>query len=206
MNHGLKVAAVRGLDVEFSTWNFHILTFLELRIFSMSRQLIILQCSMKQFEWLCYVTVAYTEFQYDMLEIPRNPCSIVWDAELTAVQQDIYNAIHSFVYAFFNIIQFTYFGKPFLILCTEPLHEFAGVTSDQITQTILIPPKLVEWTGYETSQTTKRDYNAALFHVVCRVTVMIFCCWCDCSLGHLPFAHLHLKTFCNLCRVNVIFQ
>ena len=45
------------------------------------------------------------------------------------------------------------------------------------------------------------DYNAALFHVVCRVMVMIFCSRCDGSLDHWPFAHLHLKVFCNLCRV-----
>ena len=50
----------------------------------------------------------------------------------------------------------------------------------------------------------KEDYIAALFHVVCRVTVMIFCSRCDDSLDHWPFAHLHLKAFCNLCRVNVI--
>ena len=35
---------------------------------------------------------------------------------------------------------------------------------------------------------------------------MIFCSRCDGSLDHWPFAHLHLKVFCSLCRVNVIFQ
>ena len=35
---------------------------------------------------------------------------------------------------------------------------------------------------------------------------MIFCSRCDGSLDHRPFAHLHIKAFCNLCRVNVIFQ
>ena len=52
----------------------------------------------------------------------------------------------------------------------------------------------------------KEDYNISLFHVVCTVTVRIFCSSCDASLVYWPFANLHLKAFCYLCTVNVIFQ
>ena len=41
----------------------------------------------------------------------------------------------------------------------------------------------------------KKDYNVSLFHVVCTVTVMIFCSRRDASLVYWPFAHLHLKAF-----------
>ena len=52
----------------------------------------------------------------------------------------------------------------------------------------------------------KEDYNAPLFDFVCTVTVMIFCSRCDASLVYWLLAHLHLKAFCYLCTVNVIFQ
>ena len=62
----------------------------------------------------------------------------------------------------------------------------------------------VDWLG--NSENHKKDYNVFLFHVVCTVTVRIFCSWCDASLVYWLFAHLHLKTFCYLCTVNAIFQ
>ena len=34
----------------------------------------------------------------------------------------------------------------------------------------------------------KEDYNVSLFHVVCRVTVRIFCSRCNASLVYWPFA------------------
>ena len=41
---------------------------------------------------------------------------------------------------------------------------------------------------------------------MCTVAVRIFCSKCDASIVYWPFAHLHLKAFCYLCTVNVIFQ
>ena len=49
----------------------------------------------------------------------------------------------------------------------------------------------------------RRLQYTALFHVVCRVTVIIFCSRCDGSLDQWPFAHLCLKAFCNLCRATL---
>ena len=62
----------------------------------------------------------------------------------------------------------------------------------------------VNWLGNLANY--KEDYNAPLFDVVCTVTVMIFCSRCDASLVYWLLAHLHLKSFCYLCTVNVIFQ
>ena len=62
--------------------------------------------------------------------------------------------------------------------------------------------KLLELSGYETQKNTK----IKMLHLVCGVTVMIFCARCDGPLVYWPFSYLHLKTFCNLCRVNVICQ
>ena len=62
----------------------------------------------------------------------------------------------------------------------------------------------VDW--LENLANYKKNYNVSLFHVVCTVTVRNFCSRCDASLVCRQFAHLHLKTFCYLCTVNVIFQ
>ena len=51
----------------------------------------------------------------------------------------------------------------------------------------------------------KEGYNVSLFHVVCTVTLRIFYSRCDGSLDHWLFAIVHLKAFCYLCTVNVIF-
>ena len=48
----------------------------------------------------------------------------------------------------------------------------------------------------------KEDYNVSLFHVMCTVTVGIFCSRCGASLVYWPFAHLHLKAFFYLCTVS----
>ena len=62
----------------------------------------------------------------------------------------------------------------------------------------------VDWVGNLADY--KEDYNVFLFDVVCTVTVRIFCSRCDASLVYWLLAHLHLKAFCFLCTVNVIFQ
>ena len=62
----------------------------------------------------------------------------------------------------------------------------------------------VDWLGNLANH--KEDYNVSLFHVVCTVTVMIFCSRCDASSVCCLLARLHLKAFCYLCTVNVIFQ
>ena len=52
----------------------------------------------------------------------------------------------------------------------------------------------------------KEYYNVSLFHVVCTVTVRIVCPRYDASLVYWLVSHLHLKAFCYLCTVSVIFQ
>ena len=61
----------------------------------------------------------------------------------------------------------------------------------------------MDWLG---NLANYKDYNVPLFHIVCTVTVRIFCSRCDASLVYWPFVHLHLKAFSYLCTVDVIFQ
>ena len=62
----------------------------------------------------------------------------------------------------------------------------------------------VDWLGNLANY--KEGYNVSLLYVVCMITVKIFCSRCDASLVYWPFVHLHLKAFCYLCTVSVIFQ
>ena len=59
----------------------------------------------------------------------------------------------------------------------------------------------VDWLGNLANY--KEDYTASLFHILCTVTVRIFCSRFDASLGHWPFAHLHLKSSINPILIRV---
>ena len=61
----------------------------------------------------------------------------------------------------------------------------------------------VDWLGNLANY--KEDYSVSFFHVAYTVTVRILCSRCAALLVYWLFAHLHLKAFCYLCTVNVIY-
>ena len=95
-----------------------------------------------------------------------------------------------------NEHRFSIISEDFIdnLICTSVIEEMFMLT--KVVR--------VDWLGNLANY--KEDDNFSLFHVVCTVTVMIFCSRCDASLVYWPFPHLHLKAFCYLCTVNAIFQ
>ena len=68
----------------------------------------------------------------------------------------------------------------------------------------LIKDARMDW--LENLANYKEDYNVSLFHVVCTVTVMIFCSRCDASLVYWQLAHFISKPFVICARSTSYFN